>query len=62
VHQVGVSLLLLAGALVDASAASAFRHASQRLAVSAAGILTELAIAGAALMVWALVEPGLVRD
>ena len=63
VHQVGVSLLLLTPApFVDASAASAFRHASQRLAVSAAGILTELAIAGAALMVWALVEPGLVRD
>ena len=63
VHQVGVSLLLLTPApFVDASAASAFRHASQRLAVSAAGILTELAIAGAALVVWALVEPGLVRD
>jgi putative peptide zinc metalloprotease protein len=39
VHQVGVSLLLLTPApFVDASAASAFRHASQRLAVSAAGI------------------------
>lgn len=63
VHQVGVSLLLLTPApFVDASAASAFRHASQRLAVSAAGILTELAIAGAALVLWALVEPGLVRD
>jgi hypothetical protein len=34
-----VSLLLLTPApFVDASAASAFRHASQRLAVSAAGI------------------------
>jgi putative peptide zinc metalloprotease protein len=32
VHQVGVSLLLLTPApFVDASAASAFRHASQRL-------------------------------
>ncbi len=63
VHQVGVSLLLLTPApFVDASAASAFRHASQRLAVSAAGIVTELAIAGVALVVWALVEPGLVRD
>ncbi len=63
VHQVGVSLLLLTPApFVDASAASAFREASNRLAVSAAGILVELAIAGAALMLWALVEPGLVRD
>ncbi|WP_298596939.1 PqqD family peptide modification chaperone [Zoogloea sp.] len=63
VHQVGVSLLLLTPApFVDASAASAFRHASQRLTVSAAGIVTELAIAGLALVVWALVEPGLVRD
>lgn len=63
VHQVGVSLLLLTPApFVDASAASAFRHASQRLTVSAAGIVTELAIAGVALVVWALVEPGLVRD
>ena len=63
VHQVGVSLLLLTPApFVDASAASAFRHASQRLTVSAAGIVTELAIAGVALITWALVEPGLVRD
>lgn len=63
VHEVGVSLLLLTPApFVDASAASAFCHASQRLAVSAAGILVELAIAGAALMLWALVEPGVVRD
>ena len=63
VHQVGVSLLLLTPApFVDASAASAFRHASQRLVVSAAGIITELVIAAVALLVWLLVEPGVVRD
>ena len=63
VHQTGVSLLLLTPApFVDASAAAAFRHAGQRVIVSAAGIITELTPAGLALIVWALVQPGLVQD
>lgn len=63
VTQMGVSLLVLVPApYVDASAASAFRPAYQRVMVSAAGIMTELLIAAAALAVWLNVEPGLVRD
>jgi putative peptide zinc metalloprotease protein len=63
VHQVGISLMLLTPApFVDASAASAFRYSAQRLIVSAAGIITELVVAAIALIVWLLVEPGLVRD
>lgn len=63
VHQMGVSLLLLMPApFVDASAASAFRYASQRLMVSGVGILVELVIAALAVILWVLVEPGAVRD
>lgn len=63
VHQMGVSLLLLTPApYVDASAASALRHAGQRLVVSVAGIATELLLAALALLVWVAVEPGVVRD
>lgn len=63
VHQMGVSLLLLMPApFVDASAASAFRYASQRLMVSGMGILVELVVAALAVILWVLVEPGVVRD
>jgi len=60
---VGVSLLLLMPApFVDASAASAFRYASQRLMVSGVGVLIELVVAALAVILWVLVEPGVVRD
>ena len=63
VHQMGVSLLVLMPApFVDASAASAFRYAFQRLVVSGAGIMVEMVIAALAVILWALVEPGIVRD
>jgi len=63
VQQVGVSLLLLMPApFVDASAASAFRYASQRLMVSGVGVLIELVVAALAVILWVLVEPGVVRD
>lgn len=63
VTQMGVTLLVLVPApYVDASAASAFRPAYQRVMVSAAGIMTELLIAAAALLLWLNIEPGLVRD
>ena len=63
VHQAGISLLLLTPApYVDASAAAAFRHAGQRVIVSGAGIVTELVLASGALILWALVQPGAVRD
>ena len=63
VREWGVSLLVLMPVpFVDASAANGFRHGYQRLAVSSAGILAELLLAALALLLWSLVEPGLVRD
>lgn len=63
VPELGVSLMLLTPApYVDASAANAFPEARQRLVVSAAGILVEIALACIALAVWIAVSPGLVRD
>lgn len=63
VRQLGVTLLLLTPIpWVDASAASTFARRSQRLVVSAAGIMVEMALAALALAVWLAVQPGLVRD
>ncbi len=63
VRQTGVSLLVLMPApFVDASAASAFRYAFQRLVVSGAGIVVELVIAALAVILWAITESGSVRD
>lgn len=63
VHEVGITLMVLTPApYVDASAANAFETPARRLAVSAAGIVVELAIAALALALWTLVAPGLVRD
>lgn len=45
---------------VDASQSSFFTQKYQRMFVSAAGILVELAIAGAALIVWSMAEQGVV--
>jgi len=63
VHEFGVTFLVLTPMpYVDASAATAFRDRWRRLMVSAAGILVELALAAAAVLVWLAVQPGLVRD
>jgi putative peptide zinc metalloprotease protein len=63
VHEFGITFLVLTPTpYMDASAAAAFRDRWQRLMVSAAGILVELALAAAAVLVWLAVQPGLVRD
>lgn len=63
VHEMGIMLLVLAPIpYVDASAAGAFRGKWNRALVGAAGILVELFLAGVAMFVWVLVEPGLVRS
>lgn len=63
VHEMGISLLLLTPApYVDASAATAFPSARERAAVSAAGIMVELALAAVAMAAWLLLAPGLARD
>jgi hypothetical protein len=59
----GIMLLVLAPIpYVDATAAGAFRSKWSRALVGAAGILVELFLAGIAMFVWVLVEPGLLRS
>lgn len=63
VREVGVALLLgLPVPYVDASDAHRFERASARAAVSAAGVLAELALAACGLLLWAATEPGWLRD
>lgn len=63
VREVGLSLMFLTPApYVDASAANAFPSAGARAVVSAAGIVTELALAALATLAWLLFEPGMARD
>ena len=62
VHEMGLMLLVLIPVpYVDASSAYGFQSKWQRAVVGGAGILVELFLAGLALIVWASVEPGLVR-
>ena len=62
VHEMGVMLLVFMPIpYVDASASSAFLNKYQRMGVAAAGIMVELFLAALAVIVWTLVEPGLVR-
>lgn len=61
VHQVGVLFLaLIPMPYVDASAASGFAERRARMAVGAAGIMVELALACMALWLWLATEQGLV--
>ena len=63
VHEMGAMLLVFFPVpYVDASAASAFNNKYARALVGAAGILVEVFIAGVAMIVWAMVEPGAVRS
>lgn len=62
VREMGVMLLVLFPVpYVDASASAAVPGKWRRAGVAAAGIAVELALAAAAALVWAAVEPGLVR-
>ncbi|MGF3021668.1 peptidase M50 [Methylobacterium aquaticum] len=62
VHEVGVMLLVMIPApYVDASSTAAFGSKWQRMVVSGAGILVEMLLAAVATLVWATVEPGLVK-
>ncbi|MCB1490844.1 MAG: PqqD family protein, partial [Rhodobiaceae bacterium] len=63
VHETGVMFLVFFPVpYVDASSSAAFPDKYARALVGAAGILAEIALAAAALFVWAAAEPGLVRD
>ena len=63
VHEIGLSFLTFMPApYVDASAAAFFTNRWQRVAVAAAGMIVELAVAALALAVWLNAEPGLLRS
>ncbi len=63
VHEMGITLLVLMPVpYVDATAAWAFREKYKRILVSAAGMIVELFLAAIALIIWTLVEPGLIKD
>jgi putative peptide zinc metalloprotease protein len=63
VREAGLSLVLLVPApYVDAQAATAFSSRRQRILVSAAGILVELAVGALALLAWTQLQPGTARD
>jgi putative peptide zinc metalloprotease protein len=62
VHEMGVMFLVLVPVLyVDASASTAFREKWRRALVGGAGIMVEMALAAAAIILWVNVEPGFVR-
>lgn len=63
VHEIGVMLLVFFPVpYVDASAAAACPDKGKRMLVGAAGVLVELWLAAAAMLVWAMAEPGVVRS
>ena len=63
VHEFGIGLFLLVPApYVDASAASGFTGRAERVVVSAAGIIVELTLGAAALLLWLATQPGWVND
>ncbi len=62
VHDMGITILaLLPVPYVDASAATAFENKWKRAAVSAAGMMVELSLAALAMMLWLVLDPGLLR-
>ena len=62
VHEVGVMVLVLFPVpYVDASGSAGFPDAWRRIAVSAAGMLVELVLAGLAAIAWVSLDPGPMR-
>lgn len=62
VHEVGLMWLVFVPLpYVDASAAAAFPEKRARMRISAAGVVAEILVAALALLLWASVEPGMVR-
>ncbi len=62
VHKMGVMLLIFAPLpYMDATASWGFRSRFERLLVGASGVLSELAVAAVAALVWANTAPGVVN-
>ncbi|NSL54498.1 PqqD family peptide modification chaperone [Uliginosibacterium aquaticum] len=63
VHELGVTFFLVMPVpYVDASSASAFPERHRRILVSAAGVMTEVAIASLALLLWLNLNDGVLRE
>lgn len=62
VHKMGVMLLMLAPLpYMDATASWGFRSRLHRMLVGASGVLSELAVAAVAALIWAHTAPGVVN-
>ena len=62
VHEAGImTLVVMPVPYVDVTQAGAFTNKWRRALVGAAGMLTELFVAGLAMIVWTHMEPGLAR-
>lgn len=62
VHKMGLMLLIMAPLpYMDATASWGFRRRSERMLVGAAGVLSELAVAAVAALIWAHTAPGVVN-
>ena len=62
VHKMGVMLLMFAPLpYMDATASWGFRSRAQRMLVGASGVLSELAVAAVAALVWAHTAPGVLN-
>jgi len=62
VHEIGVMLLVFFPVpYVDATSAAAFRSKYHRMLVGAAGILVEVFLAAAAMILWTYLEQGVLR-
>ena len=63
VHEMGIMLLVFFPVpYIDASASATFTEKRQRIVVSSAGIIAELLLAAAAIILWANIEAGLLSD
>ena len=63
VHEVGVMFLILVPMpYVDASASTSFGSKWKRITVASAGVMVELFLSGAALLLWLEIAPGFLRS
>ncbi len=62
VHEMGIMFLIFMPIpYVDASSASSLSDKRPRMLISSMGMITELALGAVAMIIWTLVEPGMVR-
>lgn len=63
VHKMGLMFLMFAPLpYMDATASWGFRSRAQRMLVGASGVLSELAVAAVAALVWAYTAPGVINS